>query len=276
MQAVEDKPLDWLKALGPVLWRVARPSKVEPIAPDWSGTYREPAPGIQPLVDVYLPNAEGPIPSIMMIHGGGFVIGSRRMSSMTYLAKGLTEDGYAVVSIDYRMLFRGGRLDESLNDVMAAFAWWQSRSDIYGLDLNRVGLLGCSAGASLMMLASTRLERVWKMVGIYGAYDFEDLPGRPSTLPARMLMNTRNSEEWVERSPVRQRGASVPTLLLHGAADTLVKRRHTDKMAHSRREAGLPVATRYYGGQPHGFLQDGPRRSACAVALQDVTDFLAL
>ena len=269
------KSFDWMRSLGPALWRVARPSPIEKVEPTWSGLYKEGArTGIQPRVDVYLPQTRGPHPSVLLVHGGGFVLGSRSMAAMRYLAANLNSQGYAVASIDYRLIFRGGRLDEGLEDVSDAWEWWQKNKATFSLDASRMAILGCSAGAALTTLTSVWCDGIWKMVGIYGVYDFCDLPGSPSRLPARLLLGTPDEKAWAARSPIRQLGAKLPTLLMHGTADTLVKKRHTDEMAQARRAARYPVTTRYYVGEPHGFLQDGPSRSVVPVALRDILDFL--
>ena len=145
---------------------------------------------------------------------------------------------------------------------------------MFPLDLDRVAVLGCSAGAALTILGSGDFKNLWKMVGLYGVYDFCDLPGSPNPLPARLLLRSTDRARWQVRSPYVHLGAPVPLLLAHGTRDKLVHKRHTDRMASARRRAGLPVQTRYYEGEPHGFLQDGLSRPASGVALNDILYFL--
>ena len=58
-----------------------------------------------------------PAPRCVLVHGGGFVIGSRDMKPMRFLAAKLVGAGLTVCAVDYRMIFRGGRLDEAVDDV---------------------------------------------------------------------------------------------------------------------------------------------------------------
>jgi acetyl esterase/lipase len=178
MEPLVEKKWDWLASLGPLLWQVTRSSFRKKIAPDWSGAYHSRKQrGVRPLIDVYLPKTDGPTPSVLMLHGGGFVSGDRRMSSMTLLAKTLNERGIAAASIDYRLLFRGGRLAEAVDDVRVAYDWWHAQADRFSLERGRVAVLGCSAGAALAVLASPDLKALWKLIAVYGVYNFGTLPG---------------------------------------------------------------------------------------------------
>ena len=95
------------------LWLLATPPAFEPRLPHAEAErFRSRrARGIAPLADVYLPDGPGPHPSVIIVHGGGFVIGSRRMKPVRYLATRLCAAGYAAAALDYRMIFRGGRLE---------------------------------------------------------------------------------------------------------------------------------------------------------------------
>ena len=70
-----------------------------------------------PRVDVYLPPGHGPWPSVVLVHGGGFLIGSRQMKPIRYLSTHLTQAGFAVAAVDYRLVGRGGRLHRAVEDV---------------------------------------------------------------------------------------------------------------------------------------------------------------
>ena len=74
------------------------------------------APGIEPHADIYVP-ATCSGASVVLVHGGAFVIGSRRGKPIRYLASRLYAAGIAVCAIDYRLIFRGGRIDEAVTDV---------------------------------------------------------------------------------------------------------------------------------------------------------------
>ena len=138
------------------LWDLASPPAFTPRLANVEGVcYSDrPGGGVAPLADIYLPDGRGPHPSVLLIHGGGFVIGSRHMKPVRYLATRLCEAGIAATAIDYRLIFRGGRLAEALADVDAAARWWNAASECYGIDPKRTAVAGFSAGATLAVLAA--------------------------------------------------------------------------------------------------------------------------
>jgi acetyl esterase/lipase len=220
---------------------------------------------IAPLADIYVP----PRPhgaSAVLIHGGGFVIGSRRMKPMRYLTAKLVDAGIAVCAIDYRMIFRGGRIDEATADVRDAFAFWVRRSQSLGLDPERISLVGLSAGATLAMLAASQIDDVpsrkptgsnatigglASVVACFGLYDAAHLRGPGELLP-RLLFASADRNTW--RLPHTAPQPSAPTLLLHGTDDGLVPVQQARRLAAHRESLGLPTKLVVYEGAPHGFF----------------------
>ncbi len=101
-------------------------------------------------VRVYRPvraSAAAAVPGILMIHGGGFVIGSVEAE---HAGAALTAigTGAVVVSVDYRLApehpFPAG-----LHDCYAALSYLHAEADTLGVDVERVALSGASAGGGL-------------------------------------------------------------------------------------------------------------------------------
>ncbi len=204
--------------------------------------------GIAPLADVYLPR--DPIgASVVLVHGGGFAIGSRRMKPMRYLAARLVEAGIAACAIDYRMIFRGGRIDEAIDDVCDAFAFWQVRAP----DPGAVSLVGLSAGATLAMLAAGRTAP-HRLACCFGLYEFDQLGGALARALPRLLFATADRATWRARSPRHLPQPAMPTLLLHGDADRLVAVDQARRLAAHREALGLSTRLVIYPDAPHGFF----------------------
>jgi acetyl esterase/lipase len=216
---------------------------------------------IAPLADIYVP-AQANGASVVLVHGGGFVIGSRRMKPMRYLTAKLIEAGVAVCAIDYRMIFRGGRIDEATTDVRDAFAFWSQRSQSLGLDPARISLVGLSAGATLSLLAAPQLDPAG-VVACFGLYDGAHLTGPGELLP-RLLFRSADRAAW--RLPRSAPQPAAPTLLLHGTDDGLVPVDQAHQLAAHRMALGLPTKLVVYDGAPHGFFNVPVAAAAAATA----------
>jgi len=207
--------------------------------------------GIAPLADLYLPLRPTGA-SVMLVHGGAFVIGSRRMKPMRFLAARLFAAGIAVCAVDYRLIFRGGRLDEAVDDVCEAFAFWHARVPELGLDARAISMVGLSAGASIGTLSAARTEpsRLAALAWCFGLWELDHLHGPMRLLP-RLLFRSADRAAWSERF-AKQPTAS--TLLLHGSDDGLVPVEQAHRLAAHRESLGLSTRLVIYPGAPHGFF----------------------
>jgi acetyl esterase/lipase len=97
-------------------------------------------PGLQ--LDVFRPRrGEGPFPAVLLIHGGGFTLGSR--DNLYFTGAKLADLGVVAASIDYTL---NGLMDPANADVADAWTWLGEQSDV---DPNRMAVLGTSAGCAL-------------------------------------------------------------------------------------------------------------------------------
>lgn len=103
-------------------------------------------------LDLYLPEKTGktPSPVVLWVHGGGWLNGSKKKCKAAWL----TEEGYAVVSIDYR-LTDVAIWPAQIDDCREAVRWVRRNADKYGLDADRIGSWGSSAGGHLVALMGT-------------------------------------------------------------------------------------------------------------------------
>jgi acetyl esterase/lipase len=116
--------------------------------------------GIADKMDVYLPSASQPrpLPVAVHLHGGGWVSGSRSTGQQFAAMKDtLLDRGYLVVSLDYR-LAPAHRYPSQIQDVKCAIRHLRSRASRYGLDPDRIGVWGGSAGGQLAALLGTADE----------------------------------------------------------------------------------------------------------------------
>lgn len=211
--------------------------------------------GIAPKLDVYEPEERVTRRSVLVVHGGGFFVGARDMKPMRVLGSRLSAAGVTVASIDYRLVFRGGRLEEALSDTRDAIAYWRDRCARRGLDAEGVTLVGLSAGGTLAMLAAGEPDaRLHGVVSCFGLYELDHLEGPLASLLPRLVFRTRERAQWAARSPREAPQPKVPTLLLHGTRDGLVPVAQARRLAAHREALGLPTTLSVYEGAPHGFF----------------------
>ncbi|MFC6717279.1 alpha/beta hydrolase [Natrialbaceae archaeon GCM10025810] len=100
---------------------------------------------------LYLPNANGPYPTVVFFHGGGFVLGS--IETHDWLCRYLTrESGCAVLSVDYR-LAPEHPFPAAVEDAYAAVEWVAENPEAVGGN-GRIAVAGDSAGGTLAAVAA--------------------------------------------------------------------------------------------------------------------------
>ena len=105
------------------------------------------------LGDLYLPKGSRKTPVLVGVHGGGWQVGDRKFYQHwgSYLAK----YGYAVFAIEYRLMRPGVKTWPGVvYDCKAAVQFVRANAEALGLDPDRVGLIGDSAGAHLSALVA--------------------------------------------------------------------------------------------------------------------------
>jgi acetyl esterase/lipase len=204
--------------------------------------------------DLYLPSGPGPHPVMVLIHGGSW---SKRYGKivMRGLAGDLVRRGWAVWNIEYRRLEAGGGWPTTFEDVAAAVDLLALLEDPR-LDLERVTILGHSAGGHLALWAAGRPNLA---AGAPGAFD-----GRPLVQPRRVIsmagvadlgfayrlwhggavraLMGGSPEEVPERyaagDPIRLLPLSIPALIVHGVLDETVSIKLSRSYVDATRAAG--------------------------------------
>jgi acetyl esterase/lipase len=115
--------------------------------------------GNEVAVRVYSPPGAGaPVPAVLYIHGGGFVVGDldTEHANASSVADTL---GVVVVSVDYR-LAPEHPFPAPLEDCYSALLWLADEAGALGVDAERIAVVGQSAGgglaAGLALLARDR------------------------------------------------------------------------------------------------------------------------
>ncbi len=197
--------------------------------------------GVADRMDVYVPGASKPrpLPVAVHVHGGGWVSGSRSTGTQfADVKQALVDRGYLVVSLDYR-LAPVHKYPSQIQDVKCAIRHLRANASRYGLDPDRIGAWGGSAGGQLVALLGTADASA-------GFDDVGGFPGFSSTVQAVIALSAitdfthpdelrddysrefltwpdPESPEMIEASPVTHVTADdSPFFLIVGADDSLV------------------------------------------------------
>ncbi|MEO0526155.1 MAG: alpha/beta hydrolase [Bacteroidota bacterium] len=104
------------------------------------------------VMDIYIPEGEGPFPAVVYIHGGGFFTGDKSAGSS--YAEALVENGYVAVSINYR-LSGEAVFPAAVHDCKAAIRFLKANATTYRINASNIGSWGDSAGGNLASMLGT-------------------------------------------------------------------------------------------------------------------------
>jgi acetyl esterase/lipase len=202
--------------------------------------------GTKLLGDLYLPKGLAKAPALIAVHGGGWQVGSR--ASYKNWGPYLAGNGYAVFSIEYR-LGKAGTYPGSVYDVKAAIQFVRAKATEFGIDADRIGLMGDSAGghlSALLALAGDQFTSAYgndpnaatpanvkAVVGFYGVYDMlaqwnHDQISRPRDQITEKYLGAspmENRRVYFDSSPMSYATVDrnkAKFLLIHGTDDDVV------------------------------------------------------
>lgn len=103
-------------------------------------------------LNLFLPKGEGPFPGTILIHGGGWMKGSKE--KFTNHGRAFADKSYVTAVVGYR-LSTEAKFPAAIHDCKAAVRWMRANADKLKLDSQRIASVGGSAGGHLSSLLST-------------------------------------------------------------------------------------------------------------------------
>jgi acetyl esterase/lipase len=234
-------------------------------------------------LDLYLPrNAQGPVPVLVWIHGGGWSAGSKVGGPGVRLAL----RGYAVASVEYR-LSGEAIFPAQIEDCKAAVRWLRANAARYNLDPGRIAAWGSSAGGHLAALLGTsggvkelegaalgnpdQSSRVQAVVDFFGPTDLLQMDAQAARNPAVASRikhdDPKSPESRLVGGPIqdsREKAARAnpiayvtsddpPFLIMHGDQDPLVPTAQSEILHRALRAAGVDATFHVVKDAGHGF-----------------------
>ena len=248
----------------------------------------------QNKLDVYMPpDATAPTPVVIVIHGGGWVEGSKEervLEMMPYL-----QMGFAAVNVEYRL----GRISlapAAVEDCRCALHWVFANAKKYNFDPTRVVLQGGSAGGHLALMTgmltpaagfdrecrtadedywsgapgTSKDPRVAAIVNWFGIADVLDEIHGPNAKGYAVvwLGDQPNADEIAKRvSPINYVTSDLPPIItIHGTKDTLVPYEQSVRLHKALDAAKVPNQFFTVPGAGHGgFTYEQNQKSWAAI-----------
>ena len=234
---------------------------------------------------LFVPRTKEKKPAVLYFPGGGFTSADHeKFLEMRYA---LACAGYVVAACEYRAV--PNKFPALLEDAKAAVRWMRAHASEFGVDANRIGLLGDSAGGYVVQMAgATNGEKNWDVgdfkevssdvqavVSIYGMSDLTPLGEglrhenvHPSAaVTEALLLNGPAFKDFagasVNADPQKAKAASPighvdgtepPFLLMHGSGDKVVSPLQSKKMFEALQNKKVEAEYVLVRGAEHGDL----------------------
>lgn len=227
---------------------------------------------------VYQPAGAGPFPTVVLLHGGGFVIGD--LDTHAAMARSIAAGAQAVVvAVDYR-LAPEAKFPAAAQDAIAAVRDVQSRLSEYGGN-DVLAVAGDSAGGNLSAVAAQHVPGIAAQLLVYPATDVlgeyasreENATGYFLDQPTLIWFighyaDTASDLADPKISPLHgDLAGQPPAVVVTAQYDPL--RDEGIAYADALAAAGVQVHQTTYPGLIHGFFDMGPWSKACQQAIDE-------
>jgi len=163
-------------------------------------------------------------PTILFAFGGGFICGSRDEKFYLPWFEKLTQNGYSVVSIDYRLGLKGVKkmgvaqanllrraIFMGVEDMFSATAWLLEHGAELGIDPNNIVVSGSSAGAIISLQSTYEIANRTRCTKVL-----------PEGYTYAGVMSFAGAV-FSTKGKLKFQNPPCPTLLFHGTADQIVE-----------------------------------------------------
>lgn len=196
-------------------------------------------------LDAFVPEGPGPFPTCILVHGGGFIRGDKQ----TYIKpifEPLSKAGFTWFTINYRLAPQH-RWPACADDVETAIRWVKEHAAEYKVDVNRIALIGESAGGHLVSYVGARGKGPTRVAAVVPFYAPHDLAFQVKhhkklgdSMTALLGLTELNDDAWKRLGEISvpvEKGAP-PYLLITGDKDEQVPAEQSIRFQKQMTEAG--------------------------------------
>ncbi|GDX24578.1 acetylhydrolase [Actinomycetes bacterium] len=267
------------KALADLTPYDVRAAAMEKWAPIYLGT-AEPLKSIEykyfsgPTADlpiaIYRPEGDGPLPAIVMFHGGGWVAGNLQLNQVQHQLMA-TDTGAVVISVNYQKAPEH-KFPIPFDDCFATLEWVSANAKALGINPDFIGVAGDSAGGNLASAVALKARdekgpKVAFQILIYPATDHKfDYPSMIENSPNYLLSSdamrwywdqyVNNPEDFKNPYVLPMNSGDLsglpPTIIITAEYDPL--RDEGEELAKRLKSDGNKVVLHRYNGVIHGFM----------------------
>ncbi len=230
--------------------------------------------GVTLQMDVYYPpSASEPWPLVVYVHGGGWQSGDKNEGAGYREVAGLQNEGFLVVSINYRLAPQA-KFPAQIQDVKCAIRYFRAQASTYNLNSSKIGVWGGSAGGHLVSLLGTsdssagwdvgeyldQSSRVQAVVDMFGPADLtRSFAGLGSQLQKDVFGAASPTDPILAAaSPITYVSPDDPPfLILQGEQDDLVPVEQSQSLYDSLQAASVGCELVFVQNAGHGFRQVG-------------------
>lgn len=220
-------------------------------------------------MDIFRPETpiRTPVPAVLVIHGGAWISGTK--ADVRSVAQDLAKRGYVAAAVQYRLAPKF-KWPTMVDDVQTAVRYVRANAAKLGVDPQRIGAIGFSAGAHLSLLLGTRdtrdpnpidnpkvSSRVSVVIDFFGPTDLTVEADYPKSFDPVFFTvlgkpKAQAAEELKDGSPyVHLSKDDAPTFIYQGLTDPLVNPNQSRKLEAKLKELRVPVESVYLEGIGH-------------------------
>jgi acetyl esterase/lipase len=197
------------------------------------------------FIELRLPRTKRPYPVLLNLHGG-YWRAKYDLTHAGHMCEALRAAGLATFNVEYRRVGNpGGGWPGTFADIRSAYRYARQEARRFQLDLNRLVVLGHSAGGQLALCLAAHETSLRRAIALAGVVDLrkafalhlshdavvEFLGGTPEEVP----------EHYREADPMELKVPQARQWLIHGTDDDTVPVEFSREYVQHKKKSGEPA-----------------------------------